>query len=62
MEIDGTFNGINICNDRDLLFIEDISEMADYRVISTPRIGIQKTPEPWKSKPWRFTLDMLNAG
>jgi len=27
-------------------------------ISSTPRIGIQNIPEPWKSKPWRFIADL----
>lgn len=41
------------------LWIEAGIKVPDSRVTKGPRVGLNNTPEPWLSKPWRFrtTLD-----
>ena len=68
MEIDGRYNGINLCRSEaasmgglsqsDEIWIEDGLIVPEESIITGPRIGIDKAPEPWRSKPWRFRVDM----
>jgi DNA-3-methyladenine glycosylase len=52
--IDGELNGAVLCDDDSPLWISDAPPIPDDRVRTSPRIGIERTPEPWRSKPWRF--------
>jgi DNA-3-methyladenine glycosylase len=36
------------------LWIEAGINIPDSRVTKGPRVGLNTTPEPWLSKPWRF--------
>lgn len=36
------------------LYIEEGFHIPDAYVTSTPRIGLNTVPEPWKSMPWRY--------
>ncbi len=54
LQIDKTFNGVDLCSQEGGLWIEAGKRFPDERVIATPRVGINNVPEPWKSKPWRF--------
>lgn len=56
MAIDGRLNGINLCEPGAGLYIEEGTPVADEWVQTSPRIGIQSVPEPWRSLPWRFTV------
>jgi DNA-3-methyladenine glycosylase len=57
LAITGELNGSDLCNPKGTLFIENGVEISDINVKTTPRIGIQLTPEPWVSKPWRYVVD-----
>lgn len=52
--IDGQMNGMDLCSPVSALFVERGLSLPDECVTITPRIGITRVPEPWKSKPWRF--------
>jgi len=58
LAITGKLNGCDLCDPRGSLFIEYSAEAAESEVKSTPRIGIQSTPEPWLSKPWRYVVEL----
>lgn len=58
LAITGKLNGCDLCNPNGVLFIEDGEAILDNNVQITPRVGIQSTPEPWLSKPWRFVADL----
>jgi DNA-3-methyladenine glycosylase len=58
LSITNTLNGIDLCEQDSVLFIEDHPAISEKWIIKTPRIGINNTPEPWKSKPWRFFGDI----
>jgi DNA-3-methyladenine glycosylase len=47
-------NGIDLCARGAELWIEDASPIPDADIAVGPRIGLNNTPEPWKSIPWRF--------
>jgi DNA-3-methyladenine glycosylase len=55
--IDKSFNSKPLYNPRELLFLEYHLEFADESIQSSPRIGIDNVPEPWRSIPWRFTVN-----
>lgn len=49
-------NGIDLTGQKDHLWVEDGEEIADQFVQVGPRVGIDSTPEPWRSMPWRFQI------
>jgi DNA-3-methyladenine glycosylase len=59
LSITNELNGVDLCARGSPLRIELGFSVPDAWISSTPRIGIQNTPEPWKSKPWRFNADLL---
>lgn len=58
LSITNELNGMDLCTRGGSLCIELGFSVPDGWIKSTPRIGIQNTPEPWKSKPWRFIADL----
>lgn len=58
LTISNVLNGSDLCDPKGLLFIENGEEISERMVKATPRVGIQSTPEPWLSKPWRFVADL----
>ena len=56
LEIDGRFNGANICENQDGLWVEDYQDIPDCSVVLGPRVGINSVPEPWKSINWRYQI------
>jgi len=58
--IPNELNGVDLCarGRGSPLHVETGFSVPDGWISSTPRIGIQNTPEPWKSKPWRFIADL----
>ena len=50
-------NGVDMTNQSENLWIESGWPVAETLVKSGPRIGINNTPEPWRSMPWRFWFD-----
>ncbi len=56
LQIDKSLNGADLCNRAAGLFVELDEAIPDDRVTIGPRVGLNKTPEPWKSIPWRFLV------
>lgn len=56
LALNGTHNGVDLCDPRGQIFIESGDEMTDRDITSSPRIGLNTVPEPWKSIPWRFEI------
>ena len=54
LEITGDLNGIDLCDPGSPLRIEEGIEIPDKNIQISARVGIQSTPEPWLSIPWRF--------
>ncbi len=55
--IDGRLNGIDITAPNAVLYVEsrvDGSPILSLPVTTTPRVGLNNVPEPWRSIPWRF--------
>jgi DNA-3-methyladenine glycosylase len=55
LDIRGEHNGADLCRPGASIWIEPAA-VGPLRIERTPRIGISRTPEPWRSKPWRFTI------
>ncbi len=54
--IDKSFNGADLCNQENGLWIESGESISDENVTIGARVGLTSVPEPWKSKPWRFLV------
>ena len=54
LRIDRTLNGVDLCNRHGDLWIETGVPMPARSMRRGPRVGLGNTPEPWKSKPWRY--------
>lgn len=59
--IDGALNGADLCTPDSGLWIETGQAVPPAAVVATPRIGLNTTPEPWKSIPWRFLWKVTPA-
>lgn len=56
LAIDGAFNGADLCSPQALLWLEEGVSVPDDHVVTTPRVGLNTVPEPWRSIPWRFLV------
>jgi DNA-3-methyladenine glycosylase len=54
LQIDGRFNGHDLCDEKSQLFLERAFRLPEEGVTTGPRVGLYTVPEPWKSIPWRF--------
>ncbi|MCC6188177.1 MAG: DNA-3-methyladenine glycosylase [Anaerolineales bacterium] len=59
--IDGSLNGHDLCARGARLFVERAPPMADQLVEVGPRIGLNNTPEPWKSVAWNFRTHIIEG-
>jgi DNA-3-methyladenine glycosylase len=50
-------NNINLTEANSSLWIEAGRFIPNKSVTIGPRVGLNKTPEPWLSKPWRFLIN-----
>jgi DNA-3-methyladenine glycosylase len=41
------------------LFIETGDSIPDQQIITGSRVGIDRVPEPWRSIPWRFRVNLI---
>lgn len=57
-DITGSQNCLDLCAEDAGLWIEDGEEIAPERINYGPRVGIQSVPEPWRSIPWRFWMEI----
>ncbi len=57
LQINQLQNGMNICSQNHDLWIERGEDVHHSLIKTSPRIGINNTPEPWLSMPWRFYID-----
>ncbi len=51
-----TENGHDLTRANSGLWIESGWRVPDSLVTRGPRVGLNKVPEPWRSKPWRFVV------
>ena len=54
LRIDQSLNGVDLCSRHSDLWIEFGVPIPARSVQRGPRVGLFTTPEPWKSKPWRY--------
>lgn len=57
--ITGDENKLRLPEANSRLWIEAGHFIPNKSVTITPRVGLNKTPEPWLSKPWRFLVKEL---
>jgi DNA-3-methyladenine glycosylase len=58
LAIDGIFNRRPLFEASSNLWIEEGIPVAAQRVSASARVGIDKTPEPWRNIPWRFSVHL----
>ncbi len=56
LRIDQAMNGVDLCDPGSRLWIEDGRSVPARSILRGPRVGLFNTPEPWKSKPWRYWI------
>ena len=56
--IDASLKGVDLTTPHAGLWIEACEALPDAAVSSTPRIGLENVPEPWRSQPWRYVVDL----
>ncbi|MDX1663927.1 MAG: DNA-3-methyladenine glycosylase [Candidatus Promineifilaceae bacterium] len=56
LAIDGALHGANLCTPDRVVWIERGIQIAPADIARGPRIGLGKTPEPWRSVPWRYWI------
>ncbi len=56
LAIDKSHNEANLCQPDGVIWIEDAPAVSAEQIMTGPRIGLGKTPEPWLSIPWRYWL------
>ena len=56
MGITRTENGVDLTETTGGLWIEMGIKVPNSLVTKGPRVGLNNTPEPWLSKPWRFLV------
>ena len=49
-------NGVDLTKRTGGLWIEEGDKVPNSLVTKSPRVGLNNTPEPWLSKPWRFLV------
>ncbi len=54
-------NNVNLTEAGSGLWIETGIFVPDKSVTIGPRVGLNKTPEPWLSKPWRFLVKNIRG-
>jgi DNA-3-methyladenine glycosylase len=54
--IDKYFDGVDLCNCENGLWIEAGESILDENVTIGARVGLTSVPEPWKSMHWRFLV------
>jgi DNA-3-methyladenine glycosylase len=55
LALDRRWNGYDLCRRDSRLFLERAGLLPEEDIRTGPRVGLNTVPEPWKSKPWRFS-------
>lgn len=58
LNIDQGLNGHDLCARDSQLFIERAAPVPDSALLRGPRIGLNNTPEPWKSLWWNYKVSL----
>ena len=62
MGITKSENGVDLTETTSGLWIEAGVKVPNSLVTKGPRVGLNNTPEPWLSKPWRFLVKVDISG
>ncbi len=62
LSIDGVLNARDMCANGAEIFVEQGLSIPEESVSTTPRVGLNTVPEPWKSVQWRFLVNTLIIG
>lgn len=54
--VDKALNSADLTGAASGLWIEAAAKVPNKNVTKSPRVGLNNTPEPWLSKPWRFKV------
>lgn len=54
LAIDKRLNGCDLCAPGSVLFVERRRAVPETQVMRAPRVGLNNTPEPWRSAAWNF--------
>jgi DNA-3-methyladenine glycosylase len=54
--ITGEQNSLDLCQASSDIWVEYGTTFSPRSIARTPRIGIAQTPEPWRSKSWRYLV------
>lgn len=57
LALNGAHNGVDLCHTESDIFMETGCTIPPEAIQTSARIGLYSVPEPWKSIPWRFTMD-----
>ena len=55
--ITGNLNGLNACDSRARIFVEKGIDLLPALIKTSPRVGLETVPEPWRSIHWRFVVN-----
>jgi DNA-3-methyladenine glycosylase len=58
LAIEKQHHGMDICRGSSSVFLAEGISPDKFTVTKTPRVGLNKVVEPWKSIPWRFLLNI----
>lgn len=56
LKINGAHDGMDLCHQDSIIFIEQAEQIPDSSVTIGPRVGLNRVAEPWKSIPWRYQV------
>jgi DNA-3-methyladenine glycosylase len=56
LEIGGNENALDLSTKSSGIWIEAGWKIPKRCIVSSPRVGISRTPEPWRSMPWRYLV------
>jgi DNA-3-methyladenine glycosylase len=57
LDIDGELNGLDVCDPNTPLYLELGENVNPHVIESSPRVGLNSVPEPWKTIAWRFVVN-----
>ena len=60
LAVDGRLNGASLTDQTSGLWIEPGLPVLESSLLVGPRVGIERVAEPWRSKPWRYRVDIKN--
>jgi DNA-3-methyladenine glycosylase len=58
--LDGNHNGLDVCSEDAVVYLEPQFEVQADQIQANSRIGLSAVAEPWKSVPWRFVVNYQN--